>query len=138
MAERVRRAPRWHRLAFGPFGLLVILVSGTIYAETPAGGKPDADATPARRVYLDCVTETNKEYAGVEFKYVIDEATETVRVSRWGEPVDIRFGPSYITYRTRGMALKMAVSINRKTWQFTMLHEGGSFIVTGVCQERAG
>lgn len=138
MAERIRPVPRWHHLAFGPFVLLAILISGTIYAETQAGGKPEADVSPVRRIYLDCVTETNEEYAGVEFKYVIDEATETVRVSRWGEPVDIKFGPSYITYRTRGMALKMAVSINRKTWQFTMLHEGGVFVVTGSCLERTG
>lgn len=88
-----------------------------------------------RVVYLNCITETTDEYAGVEFRYTIDEAAETIRVSRWGEVADVRFGPSYITYRTLGMATKMNVSINRETWQFTMLHQGGVYVVTGSCRE---
>lgn len=129
----VNRRP-WRLMAAGLCGLLL---SGTLVAELPRGKEPFGGNKSARRIFLDCMTEATDEYAGVEFKYAIDEATETLRVSRWGEPVEVKFGPSYITYRTTGMALKMSVAINRETWHFTMLHEGGVFVVTGVCKEAA-
>lgn len=102
----------------------------------------DAIASPVverkRTLSLDCITEANEEYAGVPFRYTIDEVAESIHVSRWGEPKDVVFGPAFITYRTRGMALKMTVSVNRETWQFTMLHDGGVFVVTGSCKEVSG
>lgn len=122
----------WRRLAAG---FPRFLLFGALLVVQATGANLKAAGKEANRVYLDCVTETTKEYAGVEFKYTIDEAANTLSVSRWGEPVDVRFGPAYITYRTLGMALKMNVSINRETWQFTMLHEGGVFVVNGICKE---
>jgi len=122
----------WQRLAERFFPVLLF---GVLCVVNTAGADSKTATKEASRVYLDCVTETTEEYAGVEFKYTIDEAANTVSVSRWGEAIDVRFGPAYITYRTLGMALKMNVSINRETWQFTMLHEGGVFVVNGTCKD---
>lgn len=132
MPKSMIRIRPWRHLA-AKFSLP--LFCGVFLVLTATGTVSETATEDARRVYLDCVTETTEEYAGVEFKYTIDQAANTLSVSRWGEPIDVRFGPVYITYRTLGMALKMNVSINRQTWQFTMLHEGGVFVVNGSCKE---
>lgn len=128
----MRHYLRWLCLAIGTCGPLPSHA-------LPGDAATDLDFRTGKKalrlVHLDCVTETTDEYAGVEFTYTIDEAARTVHVNRWGDAVDVRFGPSYITYRTLGMALKMHVSINRETWQFIMLHEGGVFVVNGSCKE---
>lgn len=132
ISKLVRQNRQKQRLAAGFSGLLL---SAAFLAGNAAGADSAVGAKGERRIYLDCATEATDQYAGVEFKYTIDEAAETVTVNRWGEAADVRFGPSYITYRTLGMAQKMNVSINRETWQFTMLHEGGGFVINGTCKE---
>lgn len=128
----MRQKRQWQRLAAVFSG---ILLSAALLAGNAAGADSRAQAQGTRRIYLDCATEATDQYAGVEFKYTIDESAETVSVNRWGEAADVKFGPSYITYRTLGMAQKMNVTINRETWQFTMLHEGGVYVVHGTCKE---
>jgi hypothetical protein len=131
-SKLMRQKRQMQRLAAGFSGLLL---SGAFIAGNAAGADSAAGAQGARRIYLDCATEATGQNAGVEFKYTIDEAAETVQVNRWGEPADVKFGPVYITYRTLGMALKMNVSINRETWRFTMLHEDGVYVINGTCKE---
>lgn len=85
---------------------------------------------------LTCLTDDSAFLPGVEFDYLIDEANGQITVSRWGETTDIEFGREIITYRTRGMGMKMYAAIQRSDWSVTLRHSGGDFVVTARCKPR--